>query len=70
MYYPDFWIKRSTTDNGTAYYKYMLVYVNYVIHLTKNAKEDIFKLHQVCRLKEGFGPPYKYIGANIDKVRL
>ena len=24
----DVWIKRATTENGTAYYNYMLVYVD------------------------------------------
>ena len=28
---PDVYINRATTDNGTDYYKYMLVYVNDVL---------------------------------------
>ena len=35
---PDVWKKRSTTYNGTAYYNYMLVYINDVLHLTKDAQ--------------------------------
>ena len=35
---PNVWIKRTTADNGTAYYKYMLVYVDDVIHLAKVAQ--------------------------------
>ena len=38
---PVFWIKRATTENGTAYYKYMLVYVDDVLHLVKYAQEDV-----------------------------
>ena len=43
---PDVWIKKVTTDNGTAYYKYMLIYVYDVLHLAKDAQEDMLKLHQ------------------------
>ena len=66
---PDFWINRETTDTVTAYYKYMLVYVDDVLHLAKSAQEDMFKLNQVYRLKEGFGTQYRYLGANVDKVQ-
>ena len=44
---PDVWIKRETTENSTAYYKYMLVYVNGVIHLAKDSQEDMLKFNQV-----------------------
>ena len=39
---PEVWIKRATTDNGTYYYKYMLVYVDDVLHLAKDAQADMF----------------------------
>ena len=48
----------------------MLVYVDDVIHLEKDAQEYMFKLNQVYQLKEGFGPPDRYIGDNIDKFQL
>ena len=67
---PDVWINRTTTENGIAYYKYMLLYVDDVLHLANNAQEDMLKLNQVYRLKEGFGTPDRYIGANVDKVQL
>ena len=38
---PVVWIKRETTENGTAYHKYMLVYVDDVLHLVKYAQEDV-----------------------------
>ena len=53
---PDVWIKRRTTDNNNAYYKYLLVYVD-VIHLTKDSHGDMLELNQVYLLKEGFGSP-------------
>ena len=42
---PGVWIKRATTDNGTAYYKSMLVYVDDVQHLAKDAQEDMLKVN-------------------------
>ena len=66
----DVWIKRSTEETGTAYYKYMLVYVDDVLHFSNDAQEDMLKLNQVYLLKECFGPPDIYLGDNFDKVKL
>ena len=52
---PDVWIKRLTTDKCTAYYKYILVYINDVLHLVNNAQEDMSKLNQVYWLEESLG---------------
>ena len=46
----------------------MLVYVNDVLHLAKDTQEDMFNLNQVYLLKEVFGPPYRYVGSNVNKV--
>ena len=48
----------------------MLVYVDDVLHLAKDAQEYMLKLNQVYRLKEFLGPPDRYFGANVDKVQL
>ena len=48
----------------------MLVYVNDVLHLAKEAQEDVLRINQVYRFKEGFGTPDIYLGANIDKFQL
>ena len=69
-YYPDVWIKRETTDNDDAYYRYMLVYFGDMLHLANDSLEDMLSLDQVYQLKEGFGPPYIYLRANVDKVQL
>ena len=65
---PDIWIKRATTENSTTYYKYVLVYFDDVLHLSKDAQEDMLKLNRVNLLKEGFGPPYRYLGANVNEL--
>ena len=67
---PEIFIKRATTENGTSYYKCMLVYIDDVIHLARDAQEDILNLNQVYLLKEGFGPPDRYLGSNVDTVQL
>ena len=67
---PDVWIKRATTYNCTTYYKYMLVYVNDVLHLVKGAQEDMLKLNQVFILREFLQPLDRYLNLNVDKVQL
>ena len=47
-----------------------MLYVNDVLHLTKYTQEDMLNINQVYPLKEGFKPPDKYLGANVNKVRL
>ena len=51
-------------------YKYMLVYVDDVINLAKDAQEDILRINQDNQLREGFGPSGRYLGANVDKFQL
>ena len=39
----------ATTENGTDYYKDMLIYVDDVLYLAKDTQEDMLKLNQVYR---------------------
>lgn len=66
----DVWIKREIKPNGSEYYKYMLVYVDDVLHIAHDTKEDMDKLSREYRLKEVVGPPNRYLGANIERVQL
>ena len=52
------------------YYKYTLCYVDDLLHIGFNPKEDTDALNMIYRLKEGFGSPDRYIGANVEKVQL
>ena len=45
----------------------MLVYVNDMLHLAKDTQENILKLNQVYRLKEGFSPQDICRCANVYK---
>ena len=51
----DFWMKRHFNPNGEPYYKYMLWYVDDLIHIGFNPKEDKYALNMIYRLKKGFG---------------
>ena len=48
----------------------MLVCVYDVLQLAKDAQEYMLKLNQVYQSKDFFGPIYRYLCANIDKVQL
>ena len=63
-------MKQNFNKNGDPYYKYMLCYVDYLLHIDFNPKKDMDALNMIYRLKEVFGPPGRYLGANVDKVQL
>ena len=48
----------------------MLVYADDVLHLSKDAQKYMLKLNQIYRFKEGFGPPDRYLRANVYKFQL
>ena len=63
-------MKRHFRINGDPYYKYMLCYVDDFIRISFKPQEDKDNLNIIYRLKEGFGPPDQYLGANVEKVQL
>ena len=67
---PDVWLKRDTKPDGMPYWKYMLIYVDDVLHIAHNPSVDMKSLNEVYRLKEGAGPPDRYLGANVEQVQL
>ena len=66
----DVWTKRDFDPNGDPYYKYMLCYVDDLLHICFTPKEDMYTLNIIYWLTEGFGPPDRYLGANVEKVQL
>ena len=62
-------MKRDFKPNGDPYYKYMLCYVDDLLHIGFKPKEDMDALNMIYWLKEGFGPPDRYLGANVEKVQ-
>ena len=67
---PDVWLKVASKGNGTPYYKYMLVYVDDILHIAENPVDDMKLINSVYRLKEGAGPPNRYLGGSMEKVQL
>ena len=63
-------MKQDFNPNGDPYYKYMLCYFDDLLCIGFKPKEDTDPLNMIYRLKEGFGPPDLYIGANVEKVQL
>ena len=63
-------MKRDFKPNRYPYYKYMLYYVDALLHVGFKPKEDMDDLNMIYRLKEGFVPPDQYLGANFKKVRF
>ena len=54
----------------TPHYKYMLCNDDECLCIGFNPKEYTDVLNMIYWLKEGFGPPDRYLGANIEKVQL
>ena len=67
---PDVWLKQAIKPNGFKYWQYMLVYVDDILHISHDPSIDMKKINEIYRLKEGVGPPDRYLGANVEKVQL
>ena len=63
-------MKRGLNPNGDLYYKYMLRYVDDLLHIGFKPKEDMDELNTIYWLKEGFVTPNRYLGTNVEKVQL
>ena len=66
----DVCMKQDFKPNGDPYYKYMICYVDELLHIGFKPKEDMDVLNMIYRLKEGFVPHDRYLGANFEKVQL
>ena len=66
---PDMWYKPKTKPNGEKYYSYLLIYVDDVISIDINPKENIDLINGRFTIKKGSaGPPSVYLGANIQEL--
>ena len=63
-------MKRDFNPNVYPYYKYMLFYVDDLLHIGFKPKEDMDVLNTIYQLKEGFGKPDQYLGEIFEKVQL
>ena len=67
---PDVWLRAEKKSCGFEYYAYVLVYVDDVLVVSHTPKETMEALSRLFRLKDGFAPPTRYLGATIKRWRL
>ena len=68
--YADVWMKQDFNPKGEPYYKNILFYVDDLLPIGFKPKEEMDALNMIYRLKEGFGTPGRYLGANFERVQL
>ncbi len=69
---PDVWLRLSKQSTGEEYYEYVLLYVNDVLVISKNAGTVLRKeigQHFVLR-EESIGPLSQYLGGKLCEVTL
>ena len=66
----DVWMKRDFKPNVDPYYKYILCYVDDLLHIGFKPNEDIDELNMIYRLTEVFIPPDRYLSVNVWKVQF
>ena len=64
------YMKQYFKPNVDPYYKYIICYVDELLHIGFNPREEMDALNIIYRLKEAFVPPDRYLGANVEKVHL
>ena len=63
------WFKPKTKENEEEYYSYLLIYVDNVISIDVNPKENTDLINSKFTIKKGSaGPPTVYLGANIQQL--
>ena len=63
-------MNRHFNTNGYLYYKYMIYYVDGLFCIGFKTKEDMDTVNLIYWSNEGFGPPDRYLGANVKKIQL
>ena len=53
--------------NGTAYYSYLIIYVDDVLCIHHNPNETMEKIQAVYRLKQGIENPNMYLGTDMKQ---
>ena len=69
---PDVWMRNSKRGNGTAYYEYVLLYVDDCLVISNNSenfiREEIGKYFEFK--KESIKPPDLHLSRNLRQVTL
>ena len=67
---PDVWFRPACKPDGFEYYAYVLVYVDDILVVSFNPEETMRVIEKSFRLKDGYAPPTRYLGATIRKWQL
>jgi len=67
---PDVWLKAECKPDGFEYYSYILVYVDNILVIAHKPETIMKILAKTFRLKGGYAPPTRYLGATIKQWRL
>ena len=68
---PDRWMKAAEKEDGTAYYAYVLLYVDDVMVIHHDAMSVFAQLDKYFKMKPGLmGDPNMYLGATLKKICL
>jgi hypothetical protein len=63
---PHVWFRPAMKDNGYKYYEYVLVYADDLLVLSHKGDATMKALEEFYRLKDGFAPPTRYLGAEVN----
>ncbi len=64
---PDVWLRAACKPDGFQYYEYILVYVDDHLVLSHQAVVIMKRISDYYRLKDGFGKPDCYLGAEVKE---
>ena len=68
---PYIWFNQAVKPSGEVYYKYMLIYADDIICLSRDPKESMDALKGTYSLKdENFWTPQRNFGAIAEKVHM
>ena len=69
---PDVWMQPAEKLDGTAYYEFVLLYVDDALVISKNAEEILMEaIGKYFELKEeSIGRPSLYLGGHVHQVKL
>ena len=68
---PDVWMREARKFDGTDYYEYMLLYVDYCLAISETPKEAVLKLDQFFKMQpNSIAPPSIYLVGKLKKTRL
>ncbi len=68
---PDLWLKAAEKPDGSAYYAYVLLYVDDVMVIHHDAMSVLARIDKYFKLKpDSIGDPTMYLGATLKKMWL